>query len=446
LGTTWDTEEDEFIFSNPPINRDGPFTKRTVLGTMAGRHFDATGLLCPLMVGARSFFQQLCLSGVGWNEQLDSEKERQWMSILDEWEGSEIRVRRRAGVTKFPSMFTPSPPGAIHGKTYQLHVFADASGSTYAAAAYLRSRNAVETEVHLLFRVKPIEFCRREGDRDFTPRLELLAVELACKVLTSFREELRATTSDDHIWTDSTCTLGWLNNLERKEVFVENRVRKIRNTPNVMIKHVRSEDNPADLATRGLNVQGLVKAGLWWEGPEWLWDPERFWPEEIPGISIYDTRNPPPVPQLPPLAIPPAGVVAAVKGLAPDEWEQLLRNQYQSSQITGIPTAEQRHQAVKELIKEAQREMDLPDSPNLRPFTDDEGLIRVSGRLQNADIGEDRKNPILLPREARLTRMIILDTHVRLNHAGVAITLERGVLGTTGQETRKQRDTALRGV
>ena len=57
-----------------------------------------------------------------------------------------------------------------------------------------------------------------------------------------------------------------------------NRVRKIREHVEVIWRHVPTEDNPADLASRG----GLVtKANqLWWRGPEWLSDP-RKWPENL---------------------------------------------------------------------------------------------------------------------------------------------------------------------
>jgi len=33
-------------------------------------------------------------------------------------------------------------------------------------------------------------------------------------------------------------------------------------------KHVRSEHNSADLASRGVSLRELVHSQLWWEGPD----------------------------------------------------------------------------------------------------------------------------------------------------------------------------------
>ena len=68
-------------------------------------------------------------------------------------------------------------------------------------------------------------------------------------------------------------------------VFVENRLKEIRNE-NITLRFVISEDNPADLATRGISAQELSESQLWWHGPRWLRDPETSWPTwNIPEIN-----------------------------------------------------------------------------------------------------------------------------------------------------------------
>ena len=68
-------------------------------------------------------------------------------------------------------------------------------------------------------------------------------------------------------------------------VFVENRLKEIRNG-NITLRFVISEDNPADLATRGISAQELSESQLWWHGPRWLRDPETSWPTwNIPEIN-----------------------------------------------------------------------------------------------------------------------------------------------------------------
>ena len=61
----------------------------------------------------------------------------------------------------------------------------------------------------------------------------------------------------------------------------------------------------------------------------------------------------------------------------------------------------------------------------LNPTKDDNGLLRVNGRLRLADeIPYDTKYPIVLPKDHYLTRLIILDVHEALGHAsGIEHTL-----------------------
>ena len=44
-------------------------------------------------------------------------------------------------------------------------------------------------------------------------------------------------------------------------------------------KHVKSEDNPADVGTRGSFLQDLISNNLWWHGSHLLIIPQANWPE-----------------------------------------------------------------------------------------------------------------------------------------------------------------------
>ena len=54
---------------------------------------------------------------------------------------------------------------------------------------------------------------------------------------------------------------------------------------------------------------------------------------------------------------------------------------------------------------------------------EENGLIRCKGRLENADLEFDTRNPIVLPRDHRLTELIIQDCHNRVKHLKVRSTL-----------------------
>jgi len=54
----------------------------------------------------------------------------------------------------------------------------------------------------------------------------------------------------------------------------------------------------------------------------------------------------------------------------------------------------------------------------LNPFLDNDGVLRVGGRLDLSQISYDRKHPILLPKHHRLTELIIQHEHLKNLHAG----------------------------
>ena len=60
----------------------------------------------------------------------------------------------------------------------------------------------------------------------------------------------------------------------------------------------------------------------------------------------------------------------------------------------------------------------------LDPFLDQDGLIRVGGRLGNSqEFPEDFKHPVILPKKSFIVQLVIRDAHKRVAHAGRGITL-----------------------
>ncbi|XP_060597240.1 uncharacterized protein LOC132751135 [Ruditapes philippinarum] len=56
-------------------------------------------------------------------------------------------------------------------------------------------------------------------------------------------------------------------------------------------------------------------------------------------------------------------------------------------------------------------------------FLDERGLLRCTGRLENANLSEGARQPILLPRNDHFTELIVEKTHKELLHSGVSQTL-----------------------
>ena len=56
-------------------------------------------------------------------------------------------------------------------------------------------------------------------------------------------------------------------------------------------------------------------------------------------------------------------------------------------------------------------------------YIDVDGILRCKGRLNNADIPQESKNPVLLPARHGCTELLIRERHGRVHHNGVTHTL-----------------------
>ena len=56
-------------------------------------------------------------------------------------------------------------------------------------------------------------------------------------------------------------------------------------------------------------------------------------------------------------------------------------------------------------------------------FLDHQQIIRCKGRVGNAPLSQESKNPILLPSKHRLANLIIQDVHSKIKHSGIKDTL-----------------------
>lgn len=61
----------------------------------------------------------------------------------------------------------------------------------------------------------------------------------------------------------------------------------------ISYKYVPGEDNPADIATKGANIDCLSKTDSWWGGPKWLSKTPDHWPrQEIgEGDNVIDDTD-----------------------------------------------------------------------------------------------------------------------------------------------------------
>ena len=84
-----------------------------------------------------------------------------------------------------------------------------------------------------------------------------------------------------YAWLDSTVAFHWIRGSGEYKQFVSNRVEKIRQRPEIEWRHVPTQDNPVDLASRGGGI-----TSLWFNGPEWLFNKENWPPNPVTSASV----------------------------------------------------------------------------------------------------------------------------------------------------------------
>ena len=81
------------------------------------------------------------------------------------------------------------------------------------------------------------------------------------------------------LWTDSEIALFWLSSSRKLKQVVQNKVDAIRSkSKNSCWGHTPSQDNPADLVSRGCSAQTLQHSTKWHTGPSWICH-QSLWPQ-----------------------------------------------------------------------------------------------------------------------------------------------------------------------
>ncbi|GFS95483.1 uncharacterized protein TNCV_2806081 [Trichonephila clavipes] len=223
LGVSWKPNLDCFLIK-VKVCLDSSYTKRDILSTIA-KIFDPVGLMAPVISKAKIFLQRLWRNKSEWNDLLPAEEYREWQQFLVSLENiNNIEIPRR-----IPCRFS------------RIRLITSKS------------------------RVAPIKSLT-------IPRLELCAAGLLAKLVKRVVAALQLETAELYLWSDSMIVLEWLRKdpMDLK-TFVQNRIAKIQELyPNQLWRHVPSDQNPADLVSRGVDPDKLLQQNLWFNGPTFL--------------------------------------------------------------------------------------------------------------------------------------------------------------------------------
>ena len=433
LGLEWSMLTDMFSFEGLQVADDTCITKRTVLSLIA-RLFDPMGFLNPFIIRAKILFQKIWQLGLSWDQLLPEELQEQFRQWL-----LEFSVIKRWSIPRcfFPGiLWSKGPILSVHG-------FGDASEHAYGACIYLvAEKEDGTTESTLVIsraRVAPLKSIT-------LPRLELLGALLCARLITYVKRELMLQHDiQTTCWTDSTVTLAWIkSDPKRWKTFVSNRVSEIQSliAPENW-HHCPGKSNPADLVTRGLSATELSQSDLWLHGPSLVMEktePTLSTQFPITLISMHniecevgiDVDHENPVMSKP--VVDTARHCSLLKAMRVMAIVQRFTHncRFPSNKRTGEFTFTELTEAKLQLLRDAQKvyteelkalredKQIQKSSPlfKLSPFIGKDGLLRIKGRLQFANLPAESQHPIILPK-CPVAVLIARHMHQQMKHAGV---------------------------
>lgn len=447
LGMWWCTSTDAFMFrfntnesNSDCIAGTQKPTKRQLLRILMST-FDPLGLIANYLIYLKILLQDVWKCAIGWDECINDEQFSRWIK----WTSLICVVEE----LRIPRCYL-SRVAFCDVDDVQLHIFVDASEKAFATVAFIRTERQHEVECSLIgakTRVSPIKPIS-------IPRLELQAALLGARFSEYLKSELSITITKVIFWSDSKTVICWLRSTTRRyKQFVSFRIGEILEITNAsQWRWIPSSINVADDATKWDASAKFDITSRWYNGPSFLRQPEIEWPIDLASQESTNEETLQSFHQQ--QSVPPASTMIDTNRFS--SWTKLLRAQViidrfiKNAQAkrknlsklseNGTFTKEEYHNAEIKLYRQAQLDEfgheililkqtddDMVKSKNhinrqskiyrLTPYLDNEGLLRVGGRVNAAPgIDEYAKRPIILPRHHNITKLILHHYHCFYHH------------------------------
>ena len=282
----------------------------------------------------------------------------------------------------------------------------------------------------------------------------MCAAVLATKAVQWIVLNLKLNLSRMIYYTDSKVTLGYIQNENRRFfVYVANRVQIIRSiSDSSQWRYVDSVSNPADMITRGTTTRRILSS-IWLNGPPFLLD------DHIPdreNVSFTIDEEDPEIRSSAITVTSKRECLGSERFTRFSSWSSLRRalanlilkvkrvkrkklnlkvsnddissQEFKEAELLMIKNTQQHHFSMELRILEENREDKLTEKQlnqlkrsslyRLNPFVDENGLLRVGGRLRHSEMKYEEKHPVLLPKEDHLSKLAILYHDDKNHHQG----------------------------
>lgn len=464
LGLKWDVNTDLISINTERIENlvgQQPKSKRKFWSFVA-QVFDPLGLLTPYTVLAKLLTRQVSVACKGWDSKLPkelSEKVTKWMDDF----------------LLIPTLTFPRHVSIVDPTLERLVCFCDASTKALGVCVYMVSTDAEGNVVSNLLTAKSKI---APFPAQTIPRSELAAAVLAVNVMSHVREAYPYIPMDRiYYFSDSRNVIFWIYSGSWSwPTFIANRRKTIVEGSEInQWAHVDTEENPADLPSRGCSLSDLRDSDLWKYGPKFLLQGMDCGKSTVDGYKLTPSKlNEEELPEecMKELSVYLASVEVGTKRSQVafditkvveinrcDSYDKLIgatvralqfiKNIAQSVGRT-LPAISKginldgnlRKEAEVVWIQAIQRKyyadlFKLTASPEIKVsqamrgffkehgiFLDEElNILRVTTRLQDSMHPYEAVYPILLPTKDRFTSLYIRKVHEDNGHAGIPQTL-----------------------
>ena len=438
-----------------PINLDqAADSKRKVLASL-NSVYDLLNVYGPIVNRAKLFFQKLQANKLlDWDTTLPPD-------LIAEWG----KICKQTNAT--PALYVNRCIGS-RNSSFTLVAFSDASAEMYGVVVYIIDNHTRNVS----FVVAKSRVLGKGLANKSIPSLECQGVAFATEVLHEISTDLSGDKNISpikitsmYVYTDSMVSLAWIRSyfvnhdkMQKKSTFVLNRLKQIRDqcsNTSVTFRYIEGRDNPADCISRHMSYRRLQKTN-YLTGPKFL----RELPSQpdievsVPAIvasemtsvksEIVDTSR---------------AMVSVVSDVEPAQQlvditkfsslrkilniyvnivkfvNALKRSVQRRKDKVAAPNEMNLYARANNVLIRVEQHVCFPDVvyffksrnvpatkiPDLilqmNLYMDSNDIIRVKSKFTN------NNHPILLDAKSYLSRLIVMDLHARLCHAGLYHTL-----------------------
>ena len=382
--------------------------------------------------------QELWLQKLDWDESIPLNLETCWIAFKE-------------SLLEIHKISMPRFVNISNERNIEIHGFADASSRAYGCCLYVRAIINDVVVVRLLTAKSKVAPTKTRT----LPRLELCAAHLLAKLWNIVEPIVKENVKNLTFWSDSEIILHWLKmHPSNLNVFVANRVADIQEyTKNASWRHVPTKENPADIVSRGCNVEELLES-IWFEGPKFLLKNSNEWPvnphfqlnEEQKTLEVKKQKTVLHAFQLESNIIflliekySSYKIILRIVALIYKFIDLLKHNKNKSiSCELSVKDYEWAFLKIVETLQKVQFAEEIKLITKCEPiksslqklnlfnhhFEDDHrkfDLLRVGGRLLNAPINYDSKFPLLLSKNSKFVYLYVQHLHLSNYHAGPTV-------------------------